>query len=351
MRYCLLLLLPFSLYFVNCAVTPSPPIAPTPATVSQLPSFLLPSTISSVTASPVSPLPPGSTPTLLPLSSELGRLRGNFLNLIADLEKNMPQADSEQFVVPTGTEMDMFASLMANIEAGNSLKATQLASRQDYELVRYIDQGDDQAQSFLLRELKPIRRGWGLYAVRLNPRNNIIIEAPHPLFDRGTPGLALALYRALDAKALLIAGAHRYANLGIAADVAHNPITIFHTLHLALTYSDNPIVLQIHGFSAAKHPNYPQVILNSNHGSSPAELNRLADALSAEGLEVGICVRQRWKDLCGRTNVQLSSMDQGVFIHIELVDSVRIKNKTWLNALTSSSLLSENSRDARESFK
>jgi hypothetical protein len=198
-----------------------------------------------------------------------------------------------------------------------------------------------------LRELKPIQRGWGLYALRINPSNNIIIEAPHPLFDRGTPQIALAFYRALDAKALLVGGgAHRYANLGIAADVAHNPVTIFHTLHLVLTHSEHPLVLQVHGFSAAKHPHYPQIILNSNYGSSPAELNRLADAFAAEGLRVGICVGQQWKDLCGRTNVQLSSMKQGVFIHIELVDSLRHKNKAWLNAITRLNLISEVTQDA-----
>jgi hypothetical protein len=275
-------------------------------------------------------------------------LRGNFSNQIADLEKHMPKADSEEFVLPTETEMAVFASLMTFIEAGDSLKAAQIASRQGYELVRYTDQGDNHAQSLLLRELKPIQRGWGLYAVRMNPSNNIIIEAPHPVFDRGTPDIALALYRALDAKALLIAGAHRGANLDGSADVARNPTSIFHTLHLVLTYSENSIVLQIHGFSADKHPGYPQIVLNSNHGSSSAELNRLADAFSAEGLLVGKCVADRWKDLCGRTNVQLSSMEQGVFVHVELADSVRNMSEAWLNILTTSDIISENSRDTMQ---
>jgi hypothetical protein len=97
--------------------------------------------------------------------------------------------------------------------------------------------------------------------------------------------------------------------------------------------------LQIHGFSAAKHPDYPQVILNSNQIASSAELNRLADAFSAAGLQVGICVADCWKDLCGRTNVQLSSMEQGVFIHMELADTVRNKNKVLLNAITTMDLL------------
>jgi hypothetical protein len=150
----------------------------------------------------------------------------------------------------------------------------------------------------------------------------------------------------LEAKAILVAGAHRHANVDGSADVAHNPISIFHTLHLVLAYSENSIVLQIHGFSTGKRPDHPQVILNSNLDSSPAELNRLVNALSAEGLQVRICGADAWNDLCGRTNVQLTSMKQGVFIHMELADSLREKNMALLNAITTLDLLSESDPDA-----
>lgn len=352
MRYCLLFLVLFSFFGVNCTLMSRTSVATTPSTVAPSPAppltaGLPPIMSSRVPAFPVTKPPPTNTPTPpLAESSKLRQLGGNLLNQIADLETNMPKARSDQFVIPSQAEMDVFASLMTNIEAGHSLKAAQLASRQGYELLRYTDRGDHNAQSFLLREIKPIQRGWGLYVVRINPSNNIIIEAPHPLFDRGTSQMALAFYRALDARALLIAGAHRNANLGITADVAHNPINIFHTMHLVLTYAGNPLVLQIHGFSTAKHPHYPQVILNSNQGSSSAELNSLAEALSAEGFQVGICQADRWKDLCGRTNVQLSSMKQGVFIHMELAEPLRDKNKAVLSAITLFNRLSENSQDA-----
>lgn len=353
MRFCLLLLSLFNLFLVSCVSISQAAVATNndrPATVSRfqspLPTSTLPPfTISRDATPPVTtPMPTNTlTPTLI--LSELPRLKGDFSNQIAGLKRHIPPANSERFIVPTEAETILFVSLMTNIAAGDSLKAAQIASQQGYELVLYTDRGDGRAQSFLLRELKPIRRGWGLYAFRANPLNNIIIEAPHPLFDQGTPEVALAVYRALNAKALLIAGTHRRANRDRAADVAQNDQTIFHTLHQVLTDSENPIVLQIHGFSADKHPDYPQVILNSNHGTSLAVLNRLADAFSAAGLQVEMCTNG-WDKLCGRTNVQLSSMEQGVFIHLELAESVRYNNKALLNAIITADLNSVNSLDA-----
>lgn len=83
-----------------------------------------------------------------------------------------------------------------------------------------------------------------------------VIEAPHPLTDEGTPTVALAIYRVLNTHALLVGGAHRDANQDGSADVAHNPQTIFQVFHA--TFGENAIVLQIHGFAANKHPDYPQ---------------------------------------------------------------------------------------------
>ena len=61
--------------------------------------------------------------------------------------------------------------------------------------------------------------------------SNLIIEVPQPLADSSTPFTALDVYRALHARARLIAGAHRDANRDGAADVAHFEGSVFESIH------------------------------------------------------------------------------------------------------------------------
>ncbi|MBI5563777.1 MAG: hypothetical protein HY870_02705 [Chloroflexi bacterium] len=107
--------------------------------------------------------------------------------------------------------------------AENPNRAAGLAAENSYELARYADRGEDGAESWLLRELSPIRKGWGLYAFRVQAAYDVIVEEPHPLADADTPAIAAAIYRLLYARTLLIAGAHRGADADGSADVAHEP--------------------------------------------------------------------------------------------------------------------------------
>lgn len=274
------------------------------------------------------------TPTSLP--SSLRSVSGNLSNQVTYLESDMPGVGSERFVAPTAGEQAAFAQLVARIEAGDTGKAESIAAENGYELVQYTDRlevaGD--ATGFLLRELKPIRRGWGLYLFRKGPAQDIIVEAPHPLYDEGTPAVAMAAYRALQAKALLIAGAHRAANRDGSADVAHHRQTIFEAVHEALAKSSSTAILQIHGFAAGKHPGYPQVVLSSDEAAASELLDRLAAALEAQGIRVGECGSGAWSDLCGETNIQSQYVGPAVFIHIELDESIRANSSTLLAALT-----------------
>ena len=282
------------------------------------------------TAAPT-PVPPTAAPTPVPT---LRPLAGNFSNQIARLERAAPTAESNLFAAPTDAEMADFAALWRAMAQGLAAQTHPLATQHGYELFRYTDNGDEGAVSILLREKKPVRRGWGLFAYRLNPPNALIIEAPHPLFDTGTPAVALHLFRALNASALLVAGAHRYANPGGASDAAHSPQTVFQAIHRAAVADGSTVVLQIHGFAAARHPNYPQVILGG--GQLPDEKTlaaSLAEALQKAGLPVGVCGSGQWGSLCGARNRQRETMPGGVFLHIELAETVRANDAAFVAAL------------------
>ena len=120
-----------------------------------------------------------------------------------------------------------------------------------------------------------MKKGWGLFLFRRETGSNVIVEAPHPLYDQQTPSVAMSVYSALDARALLIAGAHRDANGDGAADAAHNPETAFQAIHSALVSSGSPVVLQFHSFAASKHPGFPQVVLDGDHVVAPGRVETL----------------------------------------------------------------------------
>ena len=293
---------------------------------------------------PNPPLPSISYPNLMPTASPgLETIKGSFRNQISILEKNMPRANSEGYLPPTNKEQTDFAELISMLTTGDLARAVDLATGNDYTLNYYVDRGDDYAVSYLLREQRPIQKGWGLYALRLDSTSNIIIEAPHPLYDKRTPSVALDIYRALDARALLIAGAQRNANGDKLADVAHAPESIFQSVHLALsqeiqTESGNVIILQIHGFHTSKHEGYPQVVFGLGEKPLPKEIaiaQKIKDALSEQGISAGLCMGSgsELEDLCAKTNVQGSVTNEGAFIHIELDEKIRKNDDAFINAL------------------
>jgi len=255
----------------------------------------------------------------------------------------MPRANSESYVIPTDQDQAQFAKLIGMLASADFSGAADLAARNNYSLTYYVDRGDNMTMDYLLRENKPIEKGWGLYAFRKDSKSNIVIEAPHPLYDMRTPSVALDIYRALSARALLVAGAHRNANADKSADVAHADQSIFQSVHIALTQeiqaeSGNVIILQIHGFHTSKHDGYPPVVLGfgAETGAEETALaQKIKDALAEQGITAGICMGSELQDLCARTNIQGSAANEGIFIHMELDESLRRHDDALVTALMS----------------
>ena len=286
--------------------------------------------------------PPTSAPHLMSsVSTALKTITGNSPNQISNLEENMPRSESEGYVIPTKEEQANFARLVSLINANDLARAAELAGKNNYALTYYVDHSDGNATSYLLREQKPVQYGWGLYIFRVDSSSNIIIEAPHPKYDRRTPSVALDLYRALNARALLIAGAHRNANQDGSADVAHAKESIFQSVHISLTKelqdgSGDLVVLQIHGFHSTKHDGYPQVVFGLGKNALPREValaEKMKDALVEQGISAGICLGETLQDLCAETNVQGAVTEEAAFIHIEMDENLRKDDKAFIAAL------------------
>ena len=149
------------------------------------------------------------------------------------------------------------------------------------------------------------------------------------------------LYRALRAKALLVAGAHRNANANDSADPAHATESVFQTIHTTLFKpagqpKSKTLFLQIHGYSANEHPNTPQVVIGYNWKNDPEKdllLLKIVSALQNNHITVGTCNAKKYSGLCGTTNVQRLATEGGVFIHIELNAILRHNDLAFILAL------------------
>jgi len=304
--------------------------------------FCLVGSLLSTSCAPQTTIMPTSYPTMPPSPTPIVRtITGELKNIVYSLEEHIPLANSDTYIVPDEKEQLAFVELVSSIETRNFLRASELAKEYDYSLTRFLDQGDGNAASHLLQELDPLPKGWGLYALREKRTNNIIVEAPHPLADIRSDLVALDIYRALNARALLIAGAHRDANPDGLADVSHAPESIFQFVHASLLQETTPVsgvsvVLQIHGFSTDKRPDYPRIVLGFGQTMSQTESSQskeLADALVARDITTGICDGDSWQDLCGTKNVQGSNTEGAIFLHIELDEALRSDDEKLISAL------------------
>jgi hypothetical protein len=279
------------------------------------------------------PVLPAATPTL--------NFNFDFKTIIRDMEKAMPGPHTEGFKIPNKLDEQSFQKIVVSILKEDPLPAAKSAAAYNYELLPLFDLGEFGAESYVLSEKQPVERGWGLYFFRKQAAHDIIIEAPHPVADEDTSEVALDLYRALEAKALLIAGTHRDANTDGSADPAHAAESIFQTVHITLFRPDGQpdtriIFLQIHGYAAEDHEGYPEVVIGYNWMNDPEKdliLSKIVTALQKNNLTVGTCNEKGFNGLCGTLNLQRQAANGGIFIHMELSAALRAHDQALITAL------------------
>ncbi|XXY51034.1 hypothetical protein WME91_07805 [Sorangium sp. So ce269] len=66
---------------------------------------------------------------------------------------------------------------------------------------------------WVLSDDGPRRRGVAVVVLRAGPAAPLVVEAPHTFFDRGTLPIALAIFEAQRARALIVNTSHRYGGL------------------------------------------------------------------------------------------------------------------------------------------
>ncbi|WP_409483938.1 hypothetical protein [Arsenicicoccus dermatophilus] len=165
--------------------------------------------------------------------------------------------------------------------------------------------------------------GEGLYVARPpGTAAALAVEIPHPRSDRFTDEMGTAVFERTRARALLMAGSLRDA--GDDADVAHAGDAVFAAVDRAVV-APGWVVLQLHGFSRARHPHYPAVVVAGGATRPGPVLRGLADGIGRAGFPVLVAEDGRGEQLAARTNVEgrHAARVGAQFVHVEADDRVR----------------------------
>jgi len=225
---------------------------------------------------------------------------------------------------------------------------------------------------WVLRELRNQRRGAGALVLRVGAARPVLVEAPHTFFDKGTLPIAIAVFEAQQARALMINTAHRNlarwmasgaakasgepastdkeaelddddggvdeeedegggddesdANNPSPSDVAHAQSSFFLTAHRAMLGAlPNAVTVQIHGFQDDKVPGAGAVLSAACSSGDVAGLAaRLRHALGDHQVKI---YPSEVQQLGGTQNVEAKAScgARAPFFHVELSRTVRDK--------------------------
>jgi hypothetical protein len=171
-------------------------------------------------------------------------------------------------------------------------------------------------------ESPPGERAWAGVLVDVSAPVGVVVGCPHPVEDKTTERLGLALWRRVPGALLLVAGAHRDAGDG-RADPRDHQGSLFHRLAVALLDAGLPHV-QLHGFADVSAPG-KDVVLSPGATTAGVPITRVGDSLAAHGLVVARAWQTPVPDLDGTTNIQsrAAAATGAVFVHVEASATTR----------------------------
>lgn len=183
------------------------------------------------------------------------------------------------------------------------------------------------------REGRTGNRGWGRVYVDLTSPVRWSVQVPHPVADEDSEKLGVGVLRGTPGGVMVLAGAHRRAGEGNAADVAHRQDTVFDAVCGELTRRRLPGI-QVHGFADSSQPGYDAIVSTGKADDAHDAARTLARALAAHHLAV--C--RGWTRVCsleGHTNEQsnVAAAHHVPFLHVEFSRSVRAHDRSIREAV------------------
>ena len=174
-------------------------------------------------------------------------------------------------------------------------------------------------------------RSWGLYLVDLSAPIRLIIECPHPVSEASTELMGLQHWQTVSGTLLMLAGAHKDANSGL-ADVTQNTASLFHGVAASFASMKLPQI-QYHGYADATAPSLSQVV-SAGTGIVGSAIKRVSTELASAGFAVG----NAWDSSGSGTGLTATTNVQGI--------DAASKNATWVHVTTNAT--TRTSADARK---
>jgi len=258
---------------------------------------------------------------------------------------------------PNAESRQIWQQIIQLMLEGNYTEAHATAQLRDYQIVHVIDP-DGITYHVLERDPASTSRHWGTYVFNDNAqRSKLIVQCPHPVYDRKTGNLGVRLFQQCSARAYFVAGTHRCNGASSSpcdgttsacsdasesyrySDMAHVVLGPFHVATEVL-YNNDPeiLIIQPHGFS--KGSSDPDIIMSNGTRLTPANRDCLLDLrenLSIVDPTLTFKVAHKdldWTTLIATTNVQgrllnnssslcyaNASSASGQFMHLEMAYS------------------------------
>ncbi|MFC7263905.1 hypothetical protein [Streptomyces lutosisoli] len=235
---------------------------------------------------------------------------------------------------PHRSERQAVADAVGQILDGHPDRARTVLSDIDFQLRTLTDSttGRRYAELSDRTEASTAPRGWGRVYIDLSAPVRWSVQVPHPVADAGTERLGARVLLGSPGGVLVLAGAHRRAGEGDAADMAHRRDSVFDAVCDELAERRLPGI-QLHGFADDSVPGHDVVASTGKGTEGRADGRRLATALGAR--DFSVC--RAWVRSCpleGHDNVQgrKAAAEHVPFLHIEFARSVRADDRRLAEA-------------------
>lgn len=243
----------------------------------------------------------------------------------------MPGSGSNEYQLPTQQEIDDFGLVFEYMKNGEYSQVQPVLDQYGYQFYRFHHTAENPDTFYLIYEVPPITRGWGMYVIREDYDRNVHVQVPHPLFDTYTPQVGARSFLRHNMRFYSIAGAHRFANGPIGtnpvSDVARDHPSIFQRAHEV--WSDTE-ALQLHGFNDSNpiYDDYPDVVISNGTTSPQPVLYTLADLLHQRNISAGVYDEETMNDLSllaatQNPQGQWSAQNERTFVHYEMARYLR----------------------------
>ncbi|WP_405851844.1 hypothetical protein OG361_03825 [Streptomyces sp. NBC_00090] len=243
------------------------------------------------------------------------------------------------YTPPDDTRRERLARGVGHLLDGDRAEAEKLLGDAGFRVTGLTDTASGRRYDEVAAREPGAEARWGRLYVNADAGVRWSVQVPHPVADRGTESLGARLLEGTPGGALVLAGAHRTAGRGDAADVAHRTDSVFHAIVSELQKRGIP-GLQLHGFARTPDRPYDAILSTGAAQTAPEEAAELAELM--EGRDLRVC--RGWADRCpleGTTNVQgkTAKRHDATFIHAELAPGARGDGPEAARALTALSTL------------